>query len=446
MIAYFWTYAKEYNSTARPDNANATEKVIELKAPTDIINPVLTMRGDYDTAYNYCYIPTLHRYYKINSARWISGLWEIACMVDVLASWRDYIGQQNLYVLRSSHTWDVDIIDNMYPAQSEVVTSHSDFSGLWDFSGYYIIGVINRTGGTSYYRLTPSEFRTFCATVFGDMFFSLVKGESELIKAQFNPMQYLSSCMWFPFASGGGGRAESISLGWWDTGISGIKVPLGNQVNSTFTLSVPKHPQAASRGKYLNMSPYSDYVLDLRPFGRIPLDPKILYNVESITCNIAIDSIIGAGVLSLLIDGGRQVLASAQVGVSVQVGQISHDYIGAATSAIGGVASMVAGGVAGIITGVSALGNALNSAMGQVSAQGVNGGMGMLYGDQQLVANFYQIVDEDMSHKGRPLCQKKTISDIPGFVMCSDADIKIPAMEPEQEQLRTLLEEGIIYV
>ena len=62
-----------------------------------------------------------------------------------------------------------------------------------------------------------------------------------------------------------------------------------------------------------------------------------------------------------------------------------------------------------------------------------------------LNSTFYHVVDDDVEHLGRPLCQDVTPSSIPGYMLCADVEIEIPGTKPEMENIVSLMESGFYY-
>ena len=94
MNIIFYQFAKRNNST-KIVNTTGTTLTCQLKAETDMINPVLEINGvpaAWNPIWNYCYIAAFSRYYFINNWRWMNGIWACECAVDVLASWKTDIG------------------------------------------------------------------------------------------------------------------------------------------------------------------------------------------------------------------------------------------------------------------------------------------------------------------------------------------------------------------
>lgn len=447
--ALLWSFSKKENSTARPVTSQAVTVQCVTNDDFDLVSPTLIFNfnggASNPTQYNYCYLGEYKRYYWIDSWSFTGGQWVAYCSVDVLASWKTEIGQQTVYVLRSASEWDGDIVDTTYPATSDVTVSCVSNNSPWDSDGYYVVGFVSSGGLTQYAKLDPSEFVQFGQTVFSDSFAQNTIGTDlglDLVKSIIDPMQYIVSVMWIPLQAGGGGRGKPVKLGWWDTGISGVALDAGSKIIRTVTFNIPKHPQAASRGAYLNTAPYSEYVLDIKPWGRIVLDPAHLRDDSVLEVVYSIDLVTGSGVLWAVTDEARICLSVAQVGVPVQVSQVLHNYSGMITGAVGAIAGAAAGNVIGAAAGI---GNMIGNAFPTANVQGVNGGRASLSGTWQLNAKFYNIVNEDLQDRGRPLCQRKRINTLSGFVQVQDADIALPATQNEQNAIRAYMEGGFFY-
>lgn len=436
-----FSFSKERNSTKRPQSGAGDSFPCTANLGVDVASPQLPFSG-FDTPplrYNYAYVQVLRRYYWIERWTHEAGLWVANCTEDVLASWRDSIGNTDAYILRSSAESDGSIVDNMYPATGEVTISTNSADIFTDDGGNYVLGTVSSGGATDYVQLNPEQFRSVSAYLFSDGFYDLAAGG--LLKAQFDPMQYIKSSMWFPWTVGGG-RTSRLKVGWWDTGFVGGAVHASQAHNMSVPISVPKHPQAVSRGKYLNLSPYSQYTLDCRPWGRIAIDPLALQDVSAITLDISVDMITGVGLLAVVVSGKRLTLTQAQVGVPIQLSQVTRDYLGAVTSVVGGVVSGLTGNVMGA---ANAIGSAASSLMGQVSTTGCNGGISQLFEPAQLTGIFLPIVDEDNERRGRPLCSVRRISSIPGYIVCADPAPDFAAPQWEIDAVRSAMQTGFYF-
>ena len=278
-----YAFSKEANSTAQPTGTGA-EYTCVSNDDLDMLNPRIPLNignSANPSSYNYCKIPDFGRYYWIRTWKFEAGLWTAYCEVDPLASWKSGIGSTSAYVLRAAAASDGDIVDNMYPTKASPSVTNVSLTKWWDDNdldytdGCFVVGTINKYGATQYALLQPSEFVQFATAAFSDAFFNTVKDQTWMTKAIFDPMQYLSSVTWFPFdMSGASGRAVDVYLGYWDTGVRGLFV--GTTRNLSQSVTIPKHPQRGTRGAYLDAAPFSTYILDIPPFGRMELKSDLL--------------------------------------------------------------------------------------------------------------------------------------------------------------------------
>ena len=62
-----------------------------------------------------------------------------------------------------------------------------------------------------------------------------------------------------------------------------------------------------------------------------------------------------------------------------------------------------------------------------------------------LIAIHYVIVDEDITHKGRPLCEVRTLGSLSGFILCAEGDIDIACFDNERKLIRQYLTTGFFW-
>lgn len=67
-----------------------------------------------DMNFNYVYIPSLNRYYYVDSVEIVSNdVRRLMLKEDVLMSWKSLIRQQSAFVDRQENTYDADIVDDL---------------------------------------------------------------------------------------------------------------------------------------------------------------------------------------------------------------------------------------------------------------------------------------------------------------------------------------------
>lgn len=465
-----YEFKKRENSTKRPgdDVTHKTHQCL-LKEQTSLINPVLVfdfgLLGN-PAYYNYAYIEDLgNRYYFVRDWRVGDGhLWEATCEVDVLASWKVSIGDSTQYVLRSSNTFDGKIIDELYPTKQSPTLNTVTGETVWKQNitdGYFVIGVTNSEnngiGAVHYYALTQAQFNTLTNYLMSDVdWMSIVDISAELQKALINPLSYISSCLWFPTTNIFGSTVSTIKIGFWDIACGGKLVNTSATVNEYTNISIPKHPQANSRGAYLNGAPYSNYMLKFPGFGEISLDASSLSSLSTLYFTVTLDAVTGSGVL-ILHDGSNSAASGniirvvrGQVAVPIQLSQTTTDVSGTVGSLVSSgtktIGSMLTGNIPGAIMGAASMvGNAVTKGYPAESSVGSNGSFIEYVYSPTIYATFYQLVAEDNADLGRPLCQAKVISTVPGYLVIGHADVAIAGTATENRQIKTYMEAGFFY-
>jgi hypothetical protein len=523
---------KKVNSTALPTAQVGTLGLsCELKDVTNLFNPILVFSVDIFTDsqgnlknpldYNYCSIPDFNRYYFIRSWSWVLGRWEAALEIDVLASHRADIGAATAYVLRSASACDPDVIDTKYPTLSGMERSSTVKNSRWDTNinstaitqGFYVIGVVNNdanaVGVTSYYVLSGAGMREFIQKLYASPSWMNITDttiSNDLQKMLMNPIQYITSCMWFPFGvdpSTLAQRGGTIPVGWWSISMTNTVYWLeGATMRQTQyeTFDIPVHPQASANAnlRWLRNAPYSQYQLQLYPYGVMPLDSAKLIGYNRLFCRMDIDLMTGSSVLSITrgIDNTQYsdtVIYSAvgQVGIPISLAQMSVDMsrltdgttwvlsagmalannkplmsdLAAAADAAGGIVDAAAsiGGITDVVPAMRAAGHALGETAGAMAAagktllqtagqtladtgnavlsssgvcktQGSNGSLAQFELQHILTCYYFRISPVDPDHYGWPLCQKRKINTLSGFVLCANEGDFVSACTPAERQ------------
>ena len=484
----FYNLSKRDNSTKRPTGNAAATYSCDLKEESGVISPRLLLHGiSNPSALNYCRIQDFNRYYFISEWTWQMGLWECQLYVDVLATYKDEIGSATEYIARCSHEYDGRITDSHYPTISvdntDLITLGTPVGGTMA-NGHYVLGVINDNGGqgaVEYYVLDPGDFASLCAVMFASNpswydLTGIVKSTpqditevalpTEVMKSLVNPMQYVTSCMYFgPGVAVPTSGSTNIRFGWWGSGVSAYKLGLAAYNTISNTVTLPAHPQAASRGSYLNLSPYTRYMFNAGPFGFFPIDTTFFADSLSMSYVIGVDCVTGEGTLSIRDDNGNTISVNrAQIGVPVKLAQISRDYLQTAANVVG-TAVDIGGGIGGTVarvptgdiggaveSGFSTAGRAANgivssikSSMPTLTAAGSGGSLYDINRTWTITAQHFLLAQEDNANRGRPLAQKRQISNIPGFIMVLDADLATSGMSAETARVRAYMEGGFFY-
>lgn len=457
-----YSFNKKPNSTKRPDSEGLTLPCL-IKSRSSILNPLIELKTE-PIGYNYCYIPKLKHYYFIQDYTYDSGIWILQCMMDELASYREEIGNSYLYVLRSASDYNGYIKDTVYPMTGRITKYKDSVSaqgGAFN-EGYYVVNIAGtNTGSSTLYQLTPQAFSNLLNEV-------LLKADgfdwSDIPKAirntLFDPIKYINSVMWFPYSFIASPQPTNINIGWWSTSISGRVITSPTTQVYNLTYDIPKHPQSSARGKYLNLSPYSEYVLELQPFGLITLDTTQLIDVDNIRVAVYMDAITGqcnGRGYSLLESGQEDILfdLTAQFGVPIGITQdnISTSTISSALSFAGSVATSVAGAIESggatiplsLASASKGISDVASSVSGSVSNMGSSGSILNHIIDKTLYARFFEVVEEDWANLGRPLASKRTINTLPGFNVVANGTINLNTTQEIRDRIKSKLETGFYY-
>lgn len=442
QITLFSGFSKEANSTKQP--TGGTTISCYLKDNCSVIHPVFILDR---TDFSINYVGWGSRYYYVDDIVSIRNTTiELHCTVDPMATFKSEIGASSQFVTRSASQFDPYILDGLYPAENRASVVSTSLSGINIVgTGSYVMGVCNDKGnGVRFYNLTASTFSQLMTFMFTGLWLDAPASEIslQLQRELVNPMQYIVSVQWFPFSIGG--TTEEISFGYWDSGIYAeyIGDSIRNQFFST-TITVPRHPQSAVRGKYLNGSPFTRHMMNFYTWGSFPIDP--IYYVDDGTCALVvnIDTYTGLGVLAVSDPGGKQIFKGvAQCGVPIQLSQVTQNLLGAGISALGSVASAVTGNALGFASNIANAVHALQPQLSSTGAQGSNAGWQAL---PTLVSTFYQLTSEDNEHNGRPLMQRKTINTLSGYIQVENPDIDIVGTTYEKDMISNYMKSGFYY-
>lgn len=482
-------FAKKENSTKTPPAGTLTLTLQGiLKEPCSIMTPVIKIErlpqdaipGDY----TYARWVQADRYYFIEDWVWMNGLWEVHMKEDVLATFKTPIGNSTEYVLRTDSTIDFngEITDTTYPAttdvETETVTSMNPFSSDLDV-GCYIVGIISggqteAVGAISYYVMTSSQFGALKEKLFSDdnlVIMDIIDSggqqlvtdlSQEVLKTLYDPYQYIASCMWFPFPESlirNKTAVSSINIGWWTYPLSGYRLYAQTVQVAEQAIPFTLHPQANSRGSYLNYAPYSKRSLVGR-FGIVTLDSFNYKPGDSIDVDYIIDLITGQcrTQIGRLRESAYDLLTERHflLGVPIQIAQVGTDYLGTAVSAINTIPQIMGGAISGIasgkgaimgaiVGGASGVYNTIQSAMPQVETSGTNGSFLTAGYETHVVTQFFKIVDEDIAHRGRPLCELRQLNTLSGFILCAEGEIDISCYDDERKEITRYLTAGFFW-
>lgn len=475
MNATIYHFSKDNRSTARPTGGTSITGIV-FKENTSRENPILKItKSALNNDYEWNYINILGNYYYINDIVFLNNdIFELHCSIDVLATYKTEIEASTQYVVRSTHGADKNgyIPDNAYPMTNSVSYEHavaSSTNWLTNF-GTAVLGVLGPNAGdtTTFYEMSTLRLTTLIRALYAidvTQELSIATIELGLLKTLYDPIKYMTSCILLPYTYSGTGNTSTISCGY-------IDLPLGDEVvkrvNSNegrgFTTSITysDHPQAATRGKYLNNSPYTQRLLTVMPFGTFNIDCSKLNDFENklrleITCTKSDGNAMLEVYTLPTSSGNRNTLfwSNAQLGVHVPLYQSDSIFkqtfslLGQQTSVI---SSALTGNFAAIPGSCAQWINTVNTAHAPevhmvggssgsflISATSTVGGISL----PRLDSTFYEVVPVD-NNLGYMVCDNKVLGNMNGFNICQNSRIALNAPSVDIEAVKNYMNSGII--
>lgn len=476
-VDLYYSFVKKPNSTKRPIEIDPlmTLQNVTLNEQTDLTHPTFIFTqpsGVVDQVYraNYMYVDGIAKYYFIDKWTFAGGRWLASCTADVLATYKYEIADQRTFISRSAAKYNGAITDTLYPATNSVrFNLAAQATGLKTNyeAGTYVLGIFSgdteAVGSVVYYALNNTQMRALNNKLMGNIewfYTGVTEISEELFKAFSNPMQYISSCTWFPFAAEDvpGTFVNTIKYGYWEFNVTAKKLTENLWKGVTYTLSgIPKHPQASTRGEYLNHPPFSKYWFNWPLTGTIAIDPNIIAAVDEIEILLYADLANGKGVLYFRNPANSMTLLTMEVQMGVPFSLSMSSNQGRA-GILNGVGSYLAstmpetmGSVLGSTGGdvYGAVFTTMSSALGMTSpvitSTGSTGSVLSFIGYPELAAEFFLLTDEDRVNKGRPYCKEDVISSCPGYIQTSNTTAVITGTAEEQRMVREYMNTGFYY-
>lgn len=483
------SFTKRENSTKQPTasqiSAGASFSCTLLES-TSLMSPTFKLSiASNPISYNYAYVSDFNRYYFVTDITSDNNFWYVSCKCDTLASFKSEITAGSHYVLRSASSYDEYISDPFYPTKvketGQFATGSVDgttatdpfsysngHSYVWCITGDVIDSSLNnqQIGSNVYYWMNDSECYTFINYLLDVQQYSGIQTteySEAMQKALMNPMQYVNSVILLPFDKNSALTTNNdVKFGYYTITVTGANIKRLTQGTMMKTqvleITLPKHPQASTRGKFMNGAPYTSYELYLGAFGNIPIDPASL--IDETTLSVTCQTECCTGMTRILIRGKASnsmiYTGCAQVGVPVTVSELTRDMLGEVQNNLNQEFA-TAGAMANILTGgIGAAGGTFNSIQSigamafdavrykypTASGGGSNGSFLSLHSTCYLNAKFYEVVNQNTTEIGRPLYQTKTLSTLSGFCMCSGADAAITGTADEVAEINNYLNTG----
>ena len=120
QITLYTNFSKKRNSTKQP-TGTGTQADVVFKDGCSIDNPVFLING---VALGVNYLWFNGRYYFVDDiVLGNNNIYELHCSIDVLATWRSYIGSYNAFIERSDSSYDTKVNDRLLSSTQQITGS-----------------------------------------------------------------------------------------------------------------------------------------------------------------------------------------------------------------------------------------------------------------------------------------------------------------------------------
>jgi hypothetical protein len=431
---------KRINSTKIPTFSEGASCV--LKSGTSVENPTFILQGVAPFEWNVAYCETFGRYYFINDVAYVESTYEISCTCDYLASYKDEILSNSMYVTRSSNIANFNryLIDTMFPTTSQPTISQSTATLPTSTTGSILCCIIGN-GENSFLSLHPATFKAVTKYLYSPDYLNglntILETPADVQKEIVRPQDYLQSAIWVPFDVTDGTPTQ-IVLGYVSTSYSGRDVGTGEVFTHNISLAVPHHSESDTH-KYMLYEPFTQYILTLPFIGTMRLSSKELADIDALTIKYSVDI---NGAIFVTVKAGSVLLftATGNCGAPVSYSSRSTNVIGTVSSAINAAFSFATHNILG---GISAIESGISSIAPTVETSGGSGGTMVGSNVIALRAIFANQPNRDYEHFGYPVCKKISLSNLSGFLQCESADVSCSATENGKAVINDFLNGGM---
>ena len=367
-----------------------------------------------------------------------NNLWDIACRVDALGSWKSAIQATTAFVLYDE-TANTDIIDGRLPIQTDETVSVNNvtyFSPYYSATGCYLLTAVNRDGCFTY-TMSEGELTQFLTGLInfinghitGATVEDAVTEVGKMLVGSGNVMDNIKGLCWVPFnASDLGSVSRILAVGLYDNNDTCTYVTGMANISWTQRINIPWQSTGWRRSQpYTQVYVYIPYIGTVMiPAGNITQESAldVRFSVNKRNGAMGVD-IYGAS------SGERVYTGSGSTAVSIPVGASALNAGALVTGGIAVAANLLTGNILG------AAANAFNSVQSNPqSAGGIAGGAGSgLTQDLICFTVFHDVSDNPASMAlGTPTFATKSLGSLSGYIQCQGASVS-GAMTAQERQI-----------
>ena len=500
MTINFYSLSAKRNELSKT-LGTATAMTGTLRDPCSLIDPDVLIESATVPAFNYAEISDFHRYYFVTSITAESyHMYRVRMHEDVLMSWKgtkettlgadDATGIYGLkpYITRAADK-DTTVVDTIFPVEADpivtkktasLVTGSPTWKGTSDLDAIYALGDsdrrfifsyqgVNRDVGDNilnqYWPITSvmmarKEFQYFMNTISK----TYISANGDTLASKIYDVYCLptkptgtGTLVHALDPSGLGNQIILPTLSYLNPDHTlEAEIPSGlSPIDVTWSFNLSENTALV----YQNFAPYRRYSLLFLPWGKLDLDPSLVYHGTTnpkLYIRASVDPLSGNAALyyGKTSSTTYHYLGSANVKISFPVSSESYNatkIVAGVITTVASIASMVAteGATAPAVLGASA--GALTAMSGAATPNAsITGGQQIIIDDAPtlLVTEYVpnQGFDDDLF--GLPDCTTRLISRVSGYMEVGRVQIGGTGfsgiLEDERKELETILKGGII--
>lgn len=443
----FYNFSKKSNSTARP--SEGTSVSVNLKRGTTFQSPTFVLHYNLNDFLNFNYAKWNDHYYFINSVTSTNAAQiEVSCTEDVLATYKEEIGNYTCVIERSSHQ-SLLYPDALYLSDDswkKDATIIADPVGLFPkgYSGNFIVRTTSSEGITLYY-MTQEELDDLLSFMWSDGSWGDALNDA-FTKLFFDPFKYILSIDWCPIRIDNFIHLSStVKLGFWDSKVSGAIIGGINapSVNFSYDIGITNSRYNKYQFQYWN-SNFSRYFVKLPFVGVIQIDITKTAN-DQLTADYYYDAV--TGLCDVWLRSGQNDLAHFQTRLSIPI------QIGFATNNPSNILNGAANTGIQLVTGnaMGTISSGLESIKGVFSPDssviGSNGSINGILNNKNAAQYTYtcsSIVPYPIT-EGYADGNRRKISTLSGYIKCRNASVPINGYSGDQDVVNNFLNNGFYY-
>lgn len=474
---YFAKVNKRRNSTLQATFSTSFDCV--LKQATSIDRPTFILES---ASFDFNLAKWDDKYYFVDNVVSVkNNIWEVSCVLDVLATYKSEILASTQYVSYSSQLGNSWLVDTRIPVLKSTTASKSSTpTGILSRIGCYILSVVGKGSAASYMFLSDGDIKTIIDEISNwesnnitDITQLIDTANTDTLLASIsqvlcntgfignaysNAPSCIRSCIWVPFdnALAPASGSDTVYLGNFPTSVTATRIS-SKPVQGSVSVSIPWHFSDWRRGYC------EDVYLYLPLVGMVALSSDSLTNVSSLTIDWSVT--YSDGCIAYEVKAGNEIIgtyggncsANYPIGINQQssAGEIAQAFIGGLEKTI---SAGINSSISPVSAGMAVAGMAAEATISAYNVQnvassshpscvgGIGGGAGIGLDTSiscYTVAHNTVIAPNDMKDTmGLPTMKPMTLSSLSGFCQCANGHVSANAMASELDAIDTYLNSG----